>query len=114
MKAIKIHANDNVAVAIESIKKEEAFVVEGKEYVAKAEIPAGHKIAILPIEADENIIKYGFPIGHAKTKIEVGEHVHSHNVKSNLGELLEYTYEPDVQEVEKKPIAKKVARKKAE
>jgi len=103
MKASKIHPNDKVAVAIEHIKVQETFEIDGTEYKAKAEIPAGHKIAITPMKANENIIKYGFPIGHAKTDITVGEHVHSHNVKSNLGELLEYTYEPSIQEIEKRP-----------
>lgn len=95
MKAIKIHPSDNVAVAIGAIAAKEEFEIEGMKVTAATEIPAGHKVALKPILTGENIIKYGFPIGHAKGDIEVGEHVHSHNVKSNLGELLEYTYEPD-------------------
>ena len=35
------------------------------------------------------------PIGHATCAIKKGEHVHVHNVKTNLGEVLEYKYEPD-------------------
>ena len=101
MKAIKIHPSDKVAVAIDTIKAQETFEIEGSQYTASAEIPAGHKVAIEPIMTGENIIKYGFPIGHAKADIAVGEHVHSHNVKSNLGDLLEYTYEPSIQEIEK-------------
>ena len=103
MKTIKIHPNDKVAVAIDLIKAQETFEIDGNEYMAKADIPAGHKVAIAPIKAGEDIIKYGFPIGHAKVEIAVGEHVHSHNVKSNLGELLEYTYEPAIEELEKVP-----------
>ncbi|MBQ2922090.1 MAG: altronate dehydratase [Tyzzerella sp.] len=103
MKVIKIHPSDKVAVAINTLKAQETFEIDGNEYVAKAEVPAGHKIAIEPMKAGENIIKYGFPIGHAKVDIAVGEHVHSHNVKSNLGDLLEYTYQPAIQEIEKVP-----------
>ena len=103
MKVIKIHPSDKVAVAINTLKAQETFEIDGNEYVAKAEVPAGHKIAIAPMKAGENIIKYGFPIGHAKADIAVGEHVHSHNVKSNLGDLLEYTYQPAIQEIEKVP-----------
>ncbi|MBO7303669.1 MAG: UxaA family hydrolase, partial [Clostridia bacterium] len=44
--------------------------------------------------AGENIIKYGNPIGHATVDIKKGEHVHSHNVKTNLSGNLEYTYDP--------------------
>lgn len=99
MKAIKIHPSDNVAVAVETINAQETFEIEGKVYSANTEIPAGHKVAISPIAQGENIIKYGFPIGHAKEDVVVGNHVHSHNVKSNLGDLLEYTYEPMVEDV---------------
>ncbi len=103
MKAIKIHPSDNVIVAVYEIEAGEIFKVEGKEYTASTVIPAGHKMAIETIKQGENIIKYGFPIGHAKKDIMVGEHAHSHNVKSNLGDLLEYTYEPKIEEVTKTP-----------
>ena len=55
----------------------------------------GHKYAIRPIAPGENVIKYGMPIGHAKVQINPGEHVHTHNLASNLAGLLEYTYKPD-------------------
>lgn len=52
----------------------------------------GHKYALCDIKAGENVIKYGSPIGHATRDIAVGEHVHTHNVKTNLAGNLEYTY----------------------
>ena len=55
----------------------------------------GHKYALCDIAEGENIVKYGMPIGHATKPIAKGEHVHVHNVKTNLGEVLEYKYEPD-------------------
>ena len=55
----------------------------------------GHKYALRDIVEGENIVKYGMPIGHATKPIAKGEHVHVHNVKTNLGEVLEYKYEPD-------------------
>ena len=54
----------------------------------------GHKYALRDIKAGEDIIKYGNPIGHATEDIKAGEHVHTHNVKTNLSGNLEYTYEP--------------------
>ena len=54
----------------------------------------GHKYALRDIKAGENIIKYGTPIGHATCDIKAGEHVHTHNVKTNLSGNLEYKYEP--------------------
>lgn len=75
MKTLKIHRNDNVAVMLEGEKR-------------------GHKIALREIKAGENIVKYGYPIGHALVDIKEGEHVHTHNIKTNLSGLLEYKYEP--------------------
>ena len=54
----------------------------------------GHKYAICDIKKGENIIKYGMPIGHATEDIKKGEHVHTHNVKTNLLGKMEYTYNP--------------------
>lgn len=54
----------------------------------------GHKYALVDIKEGENIIKYGNPIGHATCDIKKGEHVHTHNVKTNLSGNLEYTYAP--------------------
>jgi altronate hydrolase len=61
----------------------------------------GHKYALRKIKSGENIIKYGFPIGHATCDIEIGEHVHTHNVKTNLEGRLEYTYSPVDCEIQK-------------
>ncbi len=54
----------------------------------------GHKYARRDIEKGENIIKYGQPIGHATEDITAGEHVHSHNMKTNLSGKIEYRYVP--------------------
>ena len=51
----------------------------------------GHKYALRDLKSGENVIKYGMPIGHATCDIAKGEHVHTHNVATNLGDLLEYT-----------------------
>ena len=60
----------------------------------------GHKYALRDIKAGENIIKYGNPIGHAIVDIAKGEHVHNHNIKTNLSGNLEYTYEPTFYDIE--------------
>ena len=61
----------------------------------------GHKYALADIKKGENIIKYGNPIGHATEDIKKGEHVHSHNVKTNLSGNLEYIYEPKFYDIPK-------------
>ena len=63
----------------------------------------GHKYARRDIAEGENVIKYGMPIGHATRAIAKGEHVHVDNVKTNLGEVLEYRYEPSFADVPRVP-----------
>lgn len=59
------------------------------------DIPQGHKFVIKEIKNGDPVIKYGFRIGFAQADIPVGAWVHTHNLKTGLGELLEYTYEPE-------------------
>ena len=54
----------------------------------------GHKYALCDIKNGENIIKYGNPIGHATADIKKGEHIHTHNMKTNLSGVIEYKYTP--------------------
>ena len=61
----------------------------------------GHKYALFDIKCGENIIKYGNPIGHATADIKKGEHVHTHNVKTNLSGNLEYSYDPKFYDIPK-------------
>ena len=61
----------------------------------------GHKYALRDIKCGEDIIKYGNPIGHATENIKKGDHVHTHNVKTNLKGNLEYVYEPEFFELDK-------------
>ena len=56
----------------------------------------GHKYALCDIKKGENVIKYGNAIGHATEDIKKGEHVHTHNVKTNLSGNLEYEYDNKV------------------
>ena len=87
---IRINPRDNVAVALQPLKAgEEALCVTLRE-----DIPAGHKFALCDIAESENVVKYGFPIGHATQPISAGSWVHTHNVKTNLSGLLEYGYHP--------------------
>ena len=58
----------------------------------KVHIEDGHKYALRDIRQGENVIKYGQPIGHATCDIQKGEHIHTHNLKTNLSGTVEYTY----------------------
>lgn len=55
-------------------------------------IEDGHKYALRDIRQGEDVIKYGQPIGHATRDIGKGEHIHTHNLKTNLSGAVEYTY----------------------
>ena len=65
------------------------------------EIPQGHKFLIKDVKKGEDIIKYGNPIGHATEDLQAGAWIHIHNMKTNLGELLEYEYHPAEEILEK-------------
>ena len=60
----------------------------------------GHKYARRTIAKGENVIKYGMPIGHTTCEIAKGEHVHTHNVTTNLTGRLEYEYAPEFANVQ--------------
>ena len=87
---IRINPRDNVAVALEPLKSGESAL----GVTLREDIPAGHKFALCDIAENENVVKYGFPIGHATQPIPAGSWVHTHNVKTNLSGLLEYSYHP--------------------
>ena len=87
-KTIIINGLDNVAVALTDLKKGE--VHEGVTLVS--DVTKGHKFALKPVKKGEHIIKYGNPIAYATADIAAGEHVHTHNVHTNLKGELEYTY----------------------
>ncbi|MEE0897791.1 MAG: altronate dehydratase family protein [Acutalibacteraceae bacterium] len=81
----KINEKDNVAVVLPTN--------------TTGEIPAGHKVALCDIKKDEPIIKYGFPIGKAKCNISKGEHIHCHNLYSDLKKIEGYEYNPHFTEM---------------
>lgn len=60
------------------------------------DLKTGHKVALRSIAAGENIIKYGFPIGHATRDIAEGQQVHVDNLKTNLTDKMVYEYKPDI------------------
>ncbi len=97
---IKINDSDNVAVALKLIPQGTTLDVAGVSVTTVEEIPQGHKVAIKPIAKGEEVVKYGFRIGYAQEDIVVGGWIHTHNVKTALGELLEYTYNPTGVDVE--------------
>lgn len=77
MDIVRINEKDNVGVNLET----------------------GHKVSLCDISEGEDVVKYGYPIGRATCFIKEGEHVHSHNMKTKLGDLLSYEYSPKFEEL---------------
>ncbi len=97
MKAIsylKINPTDNVVVAIQPLSKGQEVNVEGTLLLIAENIPAGHKLALKDFAEGEHVIKYGYPIGHARFAVAKGSWINEKNIKTNLDGILEYTYEP--------------------
>ena len=96
MKYIKINPDDNVAVALQDLQKGE--VIEG--VVLQGDVPRGHKVVLRDLAAGEDVVKYGFPIGHVTRAAAAGTMVDHSCIKTNLEGLLEYKYEPSLVEIE--------------
>ena len=95
-KFLRINPSDNVAVAISDAAAGEECTVDGTVLKALADIPAGHKIALKDMSAGENVIKYGFPIGHLLADIPKGGLVDHNVLKTNLEGLQDYKYSPSL------------------
>ena len=92
MKYIKINPDDNVAVAIESLKAGTSVTIDGQQISLNDDVPAGHKFLLTDLKAGENVIKYGYPIGHLSEDHHKGDFVCHEHIKTNLSGLLEYEY----------------------
>jgi altronate dehydratase len=75
--SLKVNDNDNVATLLDDDVK--CCRIVGGMAIAE-NIPFGHKVALADICEGGEVIKYGIVIGHAKSAIAKGEHVHVHNV----------------------------------
>ena len=89
---IRIHPDDNVAVALRAVPAGTVFAGTA----AAADIPQGHKMALRAVAEGEQVVKYGFPIGHAAADIRPGDWVHTHNMTTDLSGQERYTYQPNV------------------
>ncbi len=96
---MKIHPGDNVAVAVEALKKGTHVCIGDTLVILCMDIPAGHKFALSDIASGDKVVKYGFTIGIASERIQTGSHVHTHNVRSDVNSLLDYRYQPQFAEL---------------
>ena len=91
---LKINPADSVVVCLRAMKAGETVTDGDKEIKLLQDTPAGHKVLLTDKKEGEDIIKYGYPIGHAAKNLKAGEWVNENNLKTNLAGTLEYTYTP--------------------
>lgn len=89
---IKIHSEDNVAVALKPLAAGTSIEVGNTAVTLLEDIPQGHKFSLTDIPAGSSVMKYGCAIGVAKENIATGAWIHTHNLKTGLGDLLTYSY----------------------
>jgi len=91
---LKINPADTVVVCLRAFKAGETIVVDGQTVEVLQDTPVGHKILIKDTPQGTDIIKYGYPIGHAKEDLKTGSWVNENNLKTNLSGKLSYEYHP--------------------
>ncbi|MBB6731629.1 UxaA family hydrolase [Cohnella zeiphila] len=92
---VRLHENDHVVIALQPLSKGQKLTLEdGSELTVEDDVPKGHKVLTKPARAGEHVLKFGYSIGVAKQDLQPGCWVHTHNLGTGLGGLLEYSYEP--------------------
>lgn len=81
MNLVLLSADDDVAVAVATLPGgAHVALPDGVEVVLRADVPAGHKVAVRRLAAGAFVHKYGHVIGQALAPVEPGDHVHVHNL----------------------------------
>ena len=102
---IQINSLDNVAVALQPLAKGTVVELDDIVVTLTEDIQQGHKFALKNLKTGDSIIKYGNSIGHATADIPAGSWIHTHNLKTGLGELLTYSYNKNTTPLpERKPL----------
>ena len=101
---IKINSADNVAVALaDELPQGEVVCIDGEHIELVESIARGHKFALRDMAEGEEVIKYGYPIGHTTEAVRRGAWLHSHNVRTSLCDDLQYSYNPKPRAVQHSP-----------
>lgn len=91
---IQIHPNDNVAVALADLPAGEVLHLSGRDVTLREAIPVGHKIALADLNEQDQVIKYGYPIGHVIRRVQSGEWINEQILKTSLEGIQSYVYQP--------------------
>jgi altronate hydrolase len=91
---VRVDPADQVGVALRPLAAGEVVTIAGSTLTVADPIATGHKIALTPIAAGDDVRRYGWPIGRATQAIAAGSHVHSHNLVTKLSGEEPYRYDP--------------------
>ena len=91
---IRINPADSVVVCMRAMSKGEIISIDNFNVELLQDTPAGHKVLLKDTSKGEDIIKYGYPIGHAAEDLKAGTWVNENNLKTNLAGTLSYEYNP--------------------
>lgn len=91
---IRINPADTVIVCLRPMHQGEIIEVDHQQITLLEDVPMGHKVLIRDTQKGEDIIKYGYPIGHACQDLKAGQWVNEHNLATNLSGKLTYEYHP--------------------
>lgn len=91
---IQIHPKDNVAVALADLPAGEVLHLSGRDVALREAIPVGHKIALADLKELDQVIKYGYPIGHVLRRVQSGEWINEQVLKTSLEGIQSYVYQP--------------------
>ena len=94
LKALRVDPGDAVATLLADGHVGDRIAIGTETLILSADVPRGHKVAVAPVAAGADVMKYGFPIGRATRAIAPGDHVHSHNVATGLSGTLDYRFTP--------------------
>lgn len=82
---------DNCLIAGARLEAGERVEIEGEIVTVAKTIDLGHKVARRALRIDEKVLRYGAIIGHVTSDAQPGEHLHTHNLKSDY--LPTYTHD---------------------
>ena len=91
--ALRVNAQDTVAVALRDLAAGETIMVDDAAITLKTDVPAHHKLALCPHAPGDAVIRFGESFAEATAPIEAGAHVHSHNVRTTLSGRTDYVFE---------------------
>jgi altronate hydrolase len=101
----QVSPRDTVAIALRDLDAGETVTAGGHPLTLTGAIARGHKLALCPVKAGDDVIRYGWPIGRATGDIAPGDHVHTHNLATALTRDSALVYAPETPSLRSDPIA---------